>query len=186
MFLFYKKKKKILFNFFLTIYSYAWTIPLTYIYDHDSQVRRTWFDFDKKSISVSAPIETKWLKFNSHQVGFYRVNYEVEMWQEIIKDLVETPAKFAIADRAHLLNDIFSLADANQVSYEVALDMTTYLSKENDFVPWSVATSKLQALQGNLIFTDSYMDYLQYARGLVSKVYQQVTWNVDEDKHLKK
>ena len=149
-------------------------------------MRRTWFDFDKKSISISAPIETKWLKFNSHQVGFYRVNYELEMWHEIIKDLVATPAKFEIADRAHLLNDVFSLADANQVSYEVALDMTTYLGKENDFVPWSVAATKLQALQGNLIFTDSYIGYLQYARGLVSKVYQQVTWNVDENNHLMK
>lgn len=119
-------------------------------------------------------------------MGYYRVNYEDEVWLEIIKELVATPDKFEISDRAHLLNDVFSLADANQLSYDIALDMTTYLSQETDFVPWNVAATKLQALQGNLIFTDTYMDYLQYARGLIKKIYQEVTWTVDEDNHLRK
>lgn len=108
------------------------------------------------------------------------------MWEEIIADLVATPEKFAIADRAHLLNDVFALADASQVSYGIALDMTTYLEKESDFVPWYVAATKLQALQTNLIQTEIYMDYLSYARGLINKVYQEVTWNVDDDNHLRK
>lgn len=119
-------------------------------------------------------------------MGYYRVNYEDEVWLEIIKELVVKPDKFEISDRAHLLNDVFSLADANQLSYDIALDMTTYLSQETDFVPWNVAATKLQALQGNLIFTDTYMDYLQYARGLIKKIYQEVTWTVDEDNHLRK
>lgn len=168
------------------IYSYAWTIPLTYIYDGDSTVRRAWFNYDENSVSIAVPIETKWLKLNNHQVGFYRVNYEVEMWHEIIQEVVATPDTFDTANRAHLLNDVFSLADANQLSYEVALDMTTYLRKENDFVPWNVAATKLQALQGNLIYTDAYVNYLQYARKLINQVYQQVTWNVDENNHLRK
>lgn len=108
------------------------------------------------------------------------------MWQAIIADLVATPGNFDIADRAHLLNDVFALADANLVSYDIALDMTKYLAKESDFVPWYVAATKLQALQGNLMQTEIYVDYLKYARELIGKVYQEVTWNVDGDNHLKK
>ncbi|XP_058986694.1 aminopeptidase A [Musca domestica] len=166
-------------------FNYKWSIPLTYFYDTDATVRRTWFNYDKSSASVSVPIDTKWLKFNSHQVGYYRVNYEDDMWQEIISALVASPEKFDIADRAHLLNDVFALADANQISYDIALDMTKYLEKESDFVPWYVAATKLQALQGNLMQTEIYMDYLLYARSLIEKVYQEVTWNVDENNHLK-
>ncbi|XP_061399843.1 glutamyl aminopeptidase [Musca vetustissima] len=166
-------------------FNYKWTIPLTYFYDSDKTVRRTWLDYDKSSVSVSVPMGTKWLKFNNHQVGYYRVNYEYDMWEEIISTLVATPEKFDIADRAHLLNDVFALADASQISYEVALDMTKYLEKESDFVPWYVAATKLQALQGNLMQTDIYVDYLMYARSLINKVYKEVTWNVDEDNHLK-
>lgn len=170
----------------MNYYSYKWTIPLTYIYDNDQNVRRAWFNYDQSSVSVTVPSDIKWLKFNSHQIGYYRVNYEDDMWEEIIADLVATPEKFAIADRAHLLNDVFALADASQVSYGIALDMTTYLEKESDFVPWYVAATKLQALQINLIQTEIYMDYLSYARGLINKVYQEVTWNVDDDNHLRK
>lgn len=179
----------IIFFFLNTIYfflSYTWTIPLTYFFDNDANVRRKWFNFDDVSVPISAPIETKWLKFNSHQVGYYRVNYEDDMWHEIVKDLILTPDKFAVADRAHLLNDVFALADANQVNYDIALDMTKYLNQESHFVPWYVAATKLQALQGNLIFTDSYLDFLQYARSLINKVYQEVTWTVDEENHLRK
>ena len=70
------------------------------------------------------------------------------MWLAIIDELVKTPMKFAISDRAHLLNDVFSLADSNQVPYKLALDMTKYLSQETEFVPWYVAATKLQDLQG--------------------------------------
>ncbi|XP_059219771.1 glutamyl aminopeptidase [Stomoxys calcitrans] len=167
-------------------FNYKWTIPLTYFYDHDATVRRAWFNYDESAVTVSVPIQTKWLKFNSHQVGYYRINYEETMWHEITSDLVANPEKFDVADRAHLLNDVFALADGSQVPYGVALDMTTYLEKETDFVPWYVAATKLQALQGNLMQTESYMKYLHYARGLMAKVYEQVTWNVDENNHLKK
>ena len=39
-------------------------------------------------------------------------------------------------DRAHLLNDAFSLAEAGLVSYRVPLDMTAYLAQETHLVPW--------------------------------------------------
>lgn len=64
--------------------------------------------------------------------------------------------------------------------------MTTYLDKELDFVPWYVATSKLQALKTSLMFTDTYKNYLEYGHSLIRKVYNEVGWTVDEENHLKK
>lgn len=93
-----------------------------------------------------------------------------------------------MGDRASLLNDAFSLADSTQLSYDIALDMTKYLENEEDYVPWSVAASKLTSLKRTLMFTETFSNYNNYARGLIAKIYDTFTWDVvmDDDLHLYK
>lgn len=83
------------------------------------------------------------------------------------------------------MNDAFSLADSTQLPYYLSLDMMKYLSKEDEYVPWSVAASKLTSLKRTLMFTDAFVDYNIYARALVEKIYESVGWNVGDD-HIKK
>lgn len=59
-------------------------------------------------------------------------------------------------DRANLLDDAFNLARAGLLGYEVALDMTSYLSKEEDYLPWKSAVSGLSYLSSMLEFTGDY------------------------------
>lgn len=84
-----------------------------------------------------------------------------------------------------MLNDAFALADSTQLPYNLTLDMTKYLSKEDQYVPWSVAASKLTSLKRTLMFTDAFVEYNIYARNLVAQIYENVGWTVDED-HMKK
>lgn len=93
---------------------------------------------------------------------------------------------FSVGDRSGLLNDAFSLADATQLPYDLALDMTKYLAKENQYVPWSVAASKLTSLKRSLMFTPAFVDYNAYARALIKPIYETVGWQPDEDNHLQK
>lgn len=39
-------------------------------------------------------------------------------------------------NRAQLLDDSLNLARAGLLNYSTALDLTTYLAKETDFIPW--------------------------------------------------
>lgn len=39
-------------------------------------------------------------------------------------------------NRAQLLDDSLNLARAGLLSYSTALEITTYLAKESDFIPW--------------------------------------------------
>jgi len=39
-------------------------------------------------------------------------------------------------ERSNLLSDALSLARAGQLSYQVALDLTSYLRQETDLLPW--------------------------------------------------
>lgn len=137
------------------------------------------------SVSVTTPAAVEWIKFNKDQVGYYRVNYPTEMWQSLTNALIENRGVFSVADRAHLISDVFALADAGQVEYSIALELSKYLEKELDFVAWSVGASRLSAIKNLLYFTSLYRDFVDYARQLLKNVYQSVTWTVGED-HLQK
>lgn len=169
-------------------FNYRWSVPITYILDTFSteEARSLIFNHTVAEVGVTVAADVKWIKLNVHQVGYYRVNYEESIWNQIIQDLITNPSNFDIADRAHLLNDAFALADAGQLSYTVPLEMSAYLAQEQDFVPWYVAATKLEALKKSLMFSDGYVSYLSYARTLLTNAYNTVGWTVDADNHLKK
>lgn len=61
--------------------------------------------------------------------------------------------RLSVADRANLLDDAFSMAEASALDYAIAMNMTTYLSKELHNVPWEVAASKLSSIESLLSAT---------------------------------
>ncbi|KAL7728103.1 hypothetical protein ACLKA6_002245 [Drosophila palustris] len=164
-------------------FDYRWSIPITYTTSASPAVQRDWFYYDQSEITITVPSAVQWIKFNHDQVGYYRVNYDETLWQDLANQLVATPSSFSAGDRASLLNDAFALADSTQLPYEVAFDMTKYLAKEADYVPWSVAASKLTSLKRTLYYTSSYVKYKKYATALIEPIYKTVTWTVG-DNHL--
>ncbi|CAD6993566.1 unnamed protein product [Ceratitis capitata] len=164
-------------------FNYKWSIPITYKTNNDTEAVREWFYYDQPELIIELTAVPQWIKFNYDQIGYYRVNYPADLWLSLANQLIADPTKFSVGDRAGLLNDAFSLADATQLSYDTALDMTAYLAKEPDYVPWNVAASKLTSLKRLLMFTEVFGNYKKYARELIKPIYESVTWTVGED-HL--
>lgn len=54
--------------------------------------------------------------------------------------------RLSVLDRANLLNDAFSLAEAGELDYKFVLLMCKYLRQEYHSVPWEVASSKLRSI----------------------------------------
>lgn len=81
------------------------------------------------------------------------------MWSLLSKTLIDNIDEFSVSDRAHLLNDAFSLAESTQIDYRIALDLTNYLVNENSYVPWSVAASKIGGLKNYLYYSDLYSQF---------------------------
>lgn len=170
-----------------SVFNYTWSIPISYRTDLSEVVQREWFYHTNESIEIDLTVAPKWIKLNSDQYGYYRVDYETEMWDAIKESLINDLTDFTVGDRASILNDAFSLADATTIPYDTSLDMTKYLKDETEYVPWSVASSKLTSLKTSLMFTDVYKDYITYARELIDKVYKEVGWTVEGvDEHIKK
>ncbi|XP_016980391.2 glutamyl aminopeptidase [Drosophila rhopaloa] len=165
-------------------YGYKWSVPITYTAEDGSEGSLI-YDYNEDTVGIAFNADVQWVKLNVHQTGYYRVNYEESLWTLLIQELTSNPDRFDIADRAHLLNDAFALADASQLSYKVPLEMTAYLGQERDFVPWYVAADKLVSLHRSLMFSEGYVSYLSYARTLITGVYEEVGWTVDANNHLK-
>ncbi|XP_053945175.1 glutamyl aminopeptidase-like [Anastrepha ludens] len=164
-------------------FNYTWSIPITYKTSATSDAERAWFYYNQSELIIDLAAAPQWIKFNYDQIGYYRVNYPATLWEKLANQLIEGPNSFSVSDRAGLLNDAFSLADATQLSYDTALNMTEYLSKETEYVPWYVAASKLTSLKRLLMFTEIYVNYKKYASELIKPIYQNVTWTVGND-HL--
>ncbi|XP_069668648.1 aminopeptidase A-like isoform X2 [Periplaneta americana] len=162
-------------------FGYKWDIPISYITSKSNSVQRTWLNSDDESTALHIPNDVAWFKINSHQKGYYRVNYDEENWGKIIDVLKTEPTALHSTDRAHLLDDAFSLAEAGLLNYETAMEMTRYLKNESDYVPWQVAANKFNGLGKLLVSSTFYAKYRKYLACLMSSVYHKVTMVVSED-----
>ncbi|XP_043654704.1 glutamyl aminopeptidase isoform X2 [Drosophila teissieri] len=164
-------------------FNYRWSIPITYTSSINSEVQSLIFNHNDNEATITLPEEATWIKINTNQVGYYRVNYGSNQWSELISVLKNSRETFTTADRAHLLNDANTLAAAGQLNYSVALDLISYLESEQDYVPWSVGTSALATLRNRVYYTDLYTNFTTYARKLLNPIVEKVTFTVAAD-HL--
>ncbi|XP_035897097.1 glutamyl aminopeptidase isoform X1 [Anopheles stephensi] len=162
-------------------FGYRWYIPVTYVANTDTAgdaPRRIWFPNDRNEVVIDKPPGSNWIKLNYRQIGYYRVNYPVAMWEQFGEALLQNVNTFTIGDRTGLLNDAFALADASLLAYNHALDLTRYLSKETEYVPWAAIASKLKTIRNLLYNYQSYDHITSYTQTLVSEVVQSVGWDV--------
>ncbi|KDR11670.1 hypothetical protein L798_14573, partial [Zootermopsis nevadensis] len=80
-------------------------------------------------------------------IGFYRVNYDDNNWYLLINYLEsEGYEKIAAVNRAQLLDDVLNLAQAGVLKYSTALELTQYMEKEADYIPWYSALNAFSFL----------------------------------------
>ncbi|XP_023935402.2 glutamyl aminopeptidase isoform X2 [Bicyclus anynana] len=157
-------------------FRYRWYIPITYKTNKGSKDAIVWFPNNQDSATITLDEGETWLKINNNQVGYYRVDYTADMWRNLIQELKNRSEQLTISDRSHLLNDIFALAESEYVPYAVALDLSTYLNVESDFVPWETATSILATLSERLSNTPAHDNLEKYIQSLVKPLYEKQTW----------
>ncbi|XP_028045976.2 glutamyl aminopeptidase [Monomorium pharaonis] len=163
-------------------YGYRWTIPIEYITNKNEEPTLIWFDKDSNEVVIEADEHTNWIKLNAGQVGFYRVNYNEE-WKTFQHLLRSSHMRIPSSDRANLLDDMFSLADAGQIEYNTVMDISTYLSEEYHALPWAVA--KLNFMTMHTLLKSSTISHLantfkSYARKLVETTYENIPWTDDD------
>lgn len=139
--------------------SRTWWIPITYKTKSNQNARdetKTEFWIPEGSSSanynLSVPNDT-YLLINPHQTGYYRVNYDQELWKKLIDQLITNHTEIPPVSRAQLIDDSMKLSLARKLDVAVSFDLFKYLSKELDFVPWytALSSSNLQYINKALV-----------------------------------
>ncbi|XP_035776002.1 aminopeptidase N-like [Anopheles albimanus] len=113
-----------------------------------------------------------WLIFNKQQTGYYRINYDDDLWNLIITNLMTNHTSIHHLNRAQLIDDALNNARSGRLSYEIALNLLRYLSKELNYVPWSAVDRNLRTLSVLLNGSSCYGLWLQYCSEFLQPIYE--------------
>ncbi|XP_053982907.1 endoplasmic reticulum aminopeptidase 1-like isoform X1 [Hylaeus volcanicus] len=165
-------------------FDYKWYVPLTYYTDREPRkLHNVWMNLT--DVTFEIPNDVEYIKCNVNQNGFYRVTYPVEMWLAILETLKNDHTKFSPADRANLIDDVFTLCEAGELNATIPLELSLYLLKETDYIPWATALGYLHSWKGRLSGSPGYKRYVTFFKKLLTPVVSSVSWG-DEGSHLKK
>lgn len=138
-----------------------WFIPITFVSQAntsnvttmlDQQYHHYWLNDTSDSITLSNSIKPEhWYFFNIQRAGYYRVNYDLDSWAQLIMNYDLVPEE----NLAQLLDDSFNLARAEITTYDVPLTLFSKL-RASDYLPWAAVTPALEYLNNMLIREPAY------------------------------
>ncbi|XP_037027634.1 aminopeptidase Ey-like [Bradysia coprophila] len=95
-------------------------------------------------------IEDDWLTVKS--TGYFRVNYDGDRWQTILKALQMNHKILSANDRAVLIDDAFNLAKYNYLDYSIVQQLLErWNDQEMEYLPWKAALVNLEFVYKNSI-----------------------------------
>ncbi|KAM4706689.1 glutamyl aminopeptidase [Discoglossus pictus] len=172
--------------------NYKWNIPVAYYSTVVNATHTAIYNISDSTGITLTPYNANtdgFLKINPSHIGFFRVNYEIETWNNLSKLLLDDHKIFSEGDRAGLIDDAFALASGEKLDYNITLEMTKYLHKESEYFPWHRVSSSLGYLT-DMLENDAeiYPKYQEYFRQKVKPIAENLAWNdtgSDRDKLLR-
>ncbi|XP_058049114.1 glutamyl aminopeptidase [Ahaetulla prasina] len=168
-------------------FSYKWNIPVKW---EEGKTSNITFYNKSESAGITIPRPNNlpadsFLKINKDHVGFYRVNYEPQVWRDLADIMIKGHQNFSLADRAGFIDDAFALARAGLLKYADALNLTKYLLHEKEYIPWQRAVVAVSYI-GHMIEDDKtlYPKFQKYFGSLVKPIASELKWETDDD-HIK-
>ncbi|XP_013106936.1 membrane alanyl aminopeptidase [Stomoxys calcitrans] len=154
--------------------SLLYTIPITYTTNSTKNFTDTTPVLFLKNTTdatiLTLPTSASWIIGNIQETGYYRMNYDTRSWHGIHHALNSGNwGGIHELNRAQVVDDLFNLARASVVDYDLALDILQYLSTETHYLPWTAAFNGYNYLVIRL-GTDT-SDFAYYIREMTSKTY---------------
>ncbi|CAG2205200.1 Aminopeptidase N,Glutamyl aminopeptidase [Mytilus edulis] len=140
-----------------SIYDYKWVIPFTYMTEEHSDPNNAsivWLDMGSATIPKQ---ENSWILGNVYYTGFYRINYELSMWQSLAAQLNRDHTVFPESNRAGLIGDALNLArHMRDVMLQTACDVGVVKAinyAKEMFRKWKTEGIKLPSQYSLVIYT---------------------------------
>ncbi|XP_037727912.1 aminopeptidase Ey-like [Drosophila subpulchrella] len=160
----------------------CWWIPLSYTTqnkkDFSNTAPKAWMECTRTGESIPKTIQDlpgpdQWVIFNNQLSTPYKVNYDAQNWRLLIKTLnSEEFQSIHVINRAQLIDDVLYFAWTGEQDYETALQVTDYLQRERDLLPWRSAFNNLKLLNRILRQTPNFLFFKRYMKKLLSQIYE--------------
>ncbi|CAM9121076.1 unnamed protein product [Discosporangium mesarthrocarpum] len=159
----------------------AWKIPVKVIWEDGGELEVLLEGEDggkegKKLMELVKELgdNGKWYKVNDGQLGFFRVNYTTEGWENL--GIAMQELKISPVDRAGVLGDAFALAGAGQLDMGVAIGLASRVRFDPDNM---VIEAVLTWLQGLLpLYSEEHFfgAFQQLVRSICQPAMERIGW----------
>ncbi|XP_063360349.1 aminopeptidase N-like [Cydia amplana] len=140
------------------------------------------------TMTINIPLdEEDYVLFNIQGQGYYRVNYDLALWERIIWALEDPEQRELIhpLNRATLVDDALNLARAGMLDYDIAFQVVLTMEHEISYAPWKAFVRNMGFLQKRLLAmveVDEELDpdiYLRMVRRTVGRVEDEIGFYPD-------
>jgi hypothetical protein len=79
--------------------------------------------------------------------------------------------------RAQIVNDLFSLSQANKVRPTKPFELVRHMVNENEYIPWSALLDRLSFYVDIIESTEVYGNLREYLIEVIKPIYSRLTWD---------
>lgn len=151
----------------------VWSIPINYATasnpDFSSTLAYEFWEATKTYKLKPSSIKKMWKQgdwiiLNIQQAYYYRVNYDLDLWSLIVKQLNSDYNVIHVRNRAQLIDDAFHLARGERVHFGLIFGLMNYMWQETDYFPWVVSNRAKTSLNRWLMSSRVYPQYQRFVR----------------------
>lgn len=157
-----------------------WWVPITYVTAKNMTSTNTypsqWLSPNEDKLVIPVSDGEDWIIVNVKQIGYYRVNYEPAVWELLARQLNLNYTSIHPTNRAQLIDDALNMARSNQLNYTTALQLTTFLSREKDYVVWQAGFRNLQFLHNLMRTSAHYPMFQEYVKNILTTVTLEINY----------
>ncbi|XP_051173524.1 aminopeptidase N isoform X2 [Leptopilina boulardi] len=167
----------------------TWYIPLVMISQERLNLSNTkptvWLLSDdaikrnKKGVNVTMNdfvSSNSFIIVNPEEIGPFPVNYDSLNWRRL-SEFLQGPDRERIPPltRAKLFHDSWNLAYANELCFDIALNMTLFLKNERNHVVWEPVFTMIDHIGRRIQGSDIYVKFQAYIRSLLKPLYTELS-----------
>ncbi|XP_069622290.1 aminopeptidase N [Ranitomeya imitator] len=151
-------------------FNYIWYVPISYMTSTSGQ-GNVWLTKETDTNHELRLVGDTWLLANINETGFYRVNYDEGNWMKLIAQLKNDLSAIPVINRAQIIDDAFNLARAQIIPTTRALETTTFLQNEVEYMPWQAALNSLSFFTQMFDRSDVYGPMRTYMKKQVTPLF---------------
>jgi len=136
-----------------------------------------------RNITVPATLnQGQWYKANPNGVYYYRTQYPVSNWNNLVAAVAGNTPKLTTNDRVTLISDAFTFAEIGQLPYSVVFNLlaASLKSTERNYPIWKTALDELLVFDDLLQEQTCFPNFETMMATYLTPAYQYWTWNISQ------